>query len=153
MILLHRIVCVLQHGRCKHWNTVFSCLAFDSSLGFPGEGPFKLLTDFFSKMQPADKESSNEPTGWCSQAAEPISTQISHPLPPCELELHELEMAYAEEVLCSKCDEALHPFRWLCWTIQERSPFLVDIETEDNHIDSTHLVVLLFMPWVRISLL
>ena len=101
MILLHRIVCVLQHGRCKHWNTVFSCLAFDSSLGFPGEGPFKLLTDFFSKMQPADKESSNEPTGCCSEAAEPISTQISPPLPPCELELHELEMAYAEEVLCN----------------------------------------------------
>lgn len=101
--VLHLIVCVLQHGRCKHWNTVFSCLAFDSSLGFPGEGPLKILTDFFARVltQSADKESSNEPSACCNEAAEPILTQIAPPLPPRELELHEVEMAYAEEVLCN----------------------------------------------------
>ena len=63
-----------------------------------------MFTHFFSKIrtQPVDKESSNEPTGCCNEADEPISSQITPPLPPCELKLHESGMAYAEEVLCNR---------------------------------------------------
>jgi hypothetical protein len=91
-----------QHGRCRHWNLVFVELAFDSTCGFPGEGPVtsKSILDFFGLRSQAESS---------TQSAEPVAaeqqsdtTTASAPLlPPEEMEHHELLVAYVEEVLCN----------------------------------------------------
>jgi hypothetical protein len=90
----------LQNGRCKHWNTVFAELAFNSTLGFPGEGPTTgSIFDFFRRQDSGCAASG----GNTAPAETPHCNTTEDPLPidPEGLCLHELLVAYTEEVLCN----------------------------------------------------
>ena len=102
-IRLRDLACV-QHGRCRNWNAVFDELAFDSTLGYPGEGPTtsKSIFDFFDRLQ-SDSAAAEPAT------EEPDNSSTAAPTVECtqpKLQLHELPLPqllllYTEEVLCN----------------------------------------------------
>ena len=82
---------------------VFEELAFDSTLGFPGEGPTgRSIFDFFSRQQSCCDAASC--TG--SDATNSIASEKHHtaekllPIEPEGLQTEDLLIAYCEEVLC-----------------------------------------------------
>lgn len=84
---------------------MFCELAFDSTLGYPGEGPAKSIWDFFKKQEASsEQQEATEPTAAPEMGAVDgtSTTPTAQPLPVAELQQHELLIAYAEEVLANQ---------------------------------------------------
>ena len=93
-----------QNGRCKSWNLVFDALAFDSTLGFPGEGPAgRSIFDFFKRQHSCCDAAScaASDTACNTPSATHHAAEKLLPIDPEGLQEQDLLVAYCEEVLCN----------------------------------------------------